>query len=56
MLEVGKMKTSDKYSTVIYTICMYCKRFIGTKDGGGIYGTSHGICEECYKKQIEELR
>jgi len=56
MLEVGKMKTSDNYSTVIYTICMYCKKFIGTKDGGGIYGTSHGICDTCSGKRIAELK
>lgn len=48
----GKMEVSDKYSTVIYTVCMCCNMFLGTKDGKGIYGTSHGICPECFKKEI----
>jgi hypothetical protein len=35
--------------TVITMICCVCKKFLGTKDGQGITGTSHGYCPECAK-------
>lgn len=45
-----KMEISNKHSTVIYTFCMYCKRYLGAKNGQGIYGISHGVCKSCYRK------
>jgi hypothetical protein len=50
-LKPMKVKLSLTYSTVIYSFCMYCSNFMGTKDGGGISGISHGICKECEEKQ-----
>lgn len=28
---------------------MYCGADMGEKDGKGVEGTSHGICEKCWK-------
>ena len=50
ILSPGKMKTSDNYSTVIYSICVCCNKFLGTKNGYGLSGISHGICKKCRKK------
>jgi hypothetical protein len=30
-------------------ICSNCKKSMGKKDGGGIEGVSHSICEECIR-------
>lgn len=52
LLKVKETKTSNIYCTVIYTICMHCHEFMGTKDGSGISGTSHGICNNCREEII----
>ena len=41
--------------TVITVVCMYCKKYIGTKDGQGVTGVSHGICPACKSKLDKEL-
>lgn len=46
-LRIMEMETSPLYSTILYTICMYCGKLIDTKNGGGISGTSHGMCTTC---------
>jgi hypothetical protein len=33
--------------TVITVVCMYCQQFIEDKDGRGVSGVSHGICNVC---------
>lgn len=33
--------------TIIKTVCMYCGKDCGDKDGNGVEGISHGICPEC---------
>jgi hypothetical protein len=42
--------------TIITVICSYCGRQIGTKDGQGVEGESHGICELCLPKVQAEIR
>jgi hypothetical protein len=46
--------------TTITMICMYCKKFLYTTDGEGVYGLSHGICERCteifLKREIRRLK
>ncbi len=54
MITIEKMETSERYCTVIYCVCAYCHRFLGTKDGGGICGTSHGICKTCRQTFLTE--
>ena len=34
-------------------VCAWCGKDMGEKDGEGIEGISHGICEECLT-QLEE--
>ncbi len=34
-------------------VCFRCGEKIGTKKG--INGTTHGICKECYDKEIEKM-
>ena len=34
--------------TVLKSVCMYCKKYMGEKDGKGVEGISHGICRECW--------
>ena len=36
-------------------ICAWCGKSMGTKEGHGVEGVSHGICKECFDKQIEEI-
>lgn len=40
--------------SVINVVCMYCGKDMGTKDGQGVTGTSHGICPECLKLSDDE--
>lgn len=40
---------------MIEVICSYCKRVMGTKDGEGQEGESHGCCEECFEKIMKDL-
>jgi hypothetical protein len=35
--------------TIIVCVCAWCGRQLGTIDGQGQAGTSHGICEQCAK-------
>lgn len=41
---------------MLTVICAYCKKHLGTKEGGE--GVSHGICPECLEEQnrlLEEM-
>jgi len=38
--------------TIIKIICAWCKCDMGTKDGKGISGISHGMCDKCFKEQM----
>ena len=31
-------------------ICAWCGKSMGEKEGEGVEGVSHGICEECLEK------
>ena len=33
--------------TVITEICQHCKKVVGVKDGLGVSGISHVICDAC---------
>ena len=35
--------------------CAWCGKDIGAKDGEGVSGISHGICEECLEKELSKL-
>ncbi len=34
--------------------CAWCQEKIGEKDGEGVEGVSHGICDKCYKKYFSK--
>jgi len=36
-------------------VCSYCGKNIGEKDGDGVEGISHGICEVCLAKLQTEV-
>jgi len=36
--------------------CAWCGREMGEKDGKGVEGVSHSVCEECYKKQTSHAK
>ena len=33
-------------------VCAWCGKDMGEKDGKGVAGVSHSICEECYEKSF----
>jgi len=37
-------------ATKLKVICAWCNKDMGTKDGQGVSGISHGICPECCSK------
>ena len=37
----------DMGAAYIITICMYCLKLLGVKDGRGMCGISHGMCPNC---------
>ena len=47
----GRMPISKKYSTILYVKCYVCNIPLGTKDGRGVYGVSHGLCRNCFEKE-----
>ncbi len=36
-------------------MCAWCDKDMGEKDGKGIEGISHGICEECLEECLSKL-
>ncbi|MCD6527029.1 MAG: hypothetical protein J7K75_08590 [Desulfuromonas sp.] len=34
--------------------CMSCGKLLGFKDGRGVSGTTHGICDECGRQLLAE--
>ena len=56
-MKIKKTETNPElYSTVIYTFCAECKVYKGTKDGYGISGISHGLCEPCAEIQMKKIK
>jgi len=39
----------------VKTVCAWCGKDTGEKDGEGVEGTSHGICEECLEECLSKL-
>jgi len=40
-----------KTKTTMKIVCAWCGADMGEKDGQGTTGTTHGICEKCFRKQ-----
>ena len=39
----------------ITVVCAYCKELIRIKDGNGISGISHGICQDCMEEVTSQI-
>jgi len=39
--------------TKMLVYCAWCGKFLREIDGKGQTGASHGICEECLKKEVQ---
>lgn len=39
--------------TVLRLVCSWCGKSLGVIDGKGVRGVSHGMCEDCMRKQEE---
>jgi hypothetical protein len=40
---------------MIERVCCVCGKHMGTKDGEGKSGVSHGYCEECKKAVLAQI-
>jgi hypothetical protein len=40
--------------TILQIKCAWCGKDMGTKDGQGQTGTTHGICETCAEKEFKK--
>ena len=52
----GNYKEVENRTKVMKIICAYCLKTIGIKDGKGIEGITHGVCEECLIKLEDEIK
>ena len=41
--------------TVLKIVCMDCKADMGERDGLGIEGISHSICEKCWRARHPDI-
>ena len=46
-IKFGREKGSKAMQTVLIIECMYCKCFLGVKEGGGNVGITSGVCDLC---------
>jgi len=44
-----------EFETKMKVVCAWCGADLGTKDGHGSTGTTHGICKDCAKKETAKL-
>jgi len=40
--------------TTMTIICAWCGKHLGDKEGGGESGTTHTICDECSKQELDK--
>jgi hypothetical protein len=40
--------------SILIVRCCGCKKLLGFKNGGGIWGTSHGYCKKCAEAQLRK--
>lgn len=57
----AEVQAPDQYGTaggevmtMLKVICAWCGKELGEKDGEGVEGISHGICEDCLARQREK--
>lgn len=42
-------------TTTLTVYCAWCGKYLGSKDGQGVAGVSHGICPECLMAEQKEV-
>ena len=47
-------KKQQRKEDVIDVYCVRCGKFMYSRDGKGVKGQSHGYCEKCIEKELEE--
>jgi len=58
MPDTVRIQTSDgqerlyRLSTEMTSICAWCGKNLGKKEGNGQVGITHGICPECSTKEL----
>ena len=50
IVQEAAAKAGVPVKTVLTVTCAWCGCDMGTKEGEGVSGVSHGICESCYEK------
>ena len=46
----------NRGKTILRVICAWCGKDLGTKDGEGTSGISHGICKECADRMLARIK
>ena len=54
----GRDCTVDRceFSSTIVSFCCICHKFLEIKDGKGVFGPSHGYCDECVKGELVKMK
>lgn len=39
--------------TILMVVCAWCGKVMGEKEGKGVSGVSHSICDECTKGELK---
>lgn len=42
-------------ASIIIRKCCICNKFLGIKNGHGIWGVSHGYCNKCRDAELKKL-
>jgi hypothetical protein len=40
---------------IMVSLCANCGAYLGSKDGQGKYGISHGLCEDCKQGMLDKV-
>lgn len=52
--DAKKREEAPDTMELVYVRCASCGKLMGVKRGH-VTGTSHGICEECFRAEMKEL-
>ena len=50
-----RFTTHETVTTTLQVVCAWCGKNLGTKDGKGQTGVSHGICRKCARKELSKI-
>jgi len=42
--------------TIIKIKCSYCGKDMGEKDGEGVSGVSHSVCDKCFQAEMDSIK